>query len=239
VYSETIPENPVPGKPLGRHIEHDPRSRGFAYVAEAVPVFNFNALRTVVHRRWGEVFDQGNLGSCTGNAVAGCCNTRPTHIPGAHLLHEEQAVEIYSLATKVDDFSGEYPPDDTGSSGLGACKAAQQLNFIVRYDHAFSIEQAVMALQDRAVITGINWYEGFDNPDEDGMVSIAGQIRGGHEIEVLGFHVVSSAKSVLDCVIELENSWGRPWGVRGRFFMLVKTWADLLDEQGDVTIPIR
>ena len=235
---EKIPEQPVPGKPLGRHIEHDERSRGFMAVPEGKAIFNFEALRSVTHRRWGEVFDQGDLGSCTGNAVAGCLNTRPTHIPGP-IVHEPVAVQIYSLATQLDVWDGEYPPDDTGSSGLAACKAALQLKYITRYEHAFSIEETIMALQERPVITGINWYEGFDRPDALGLVTIAGEVRGGHEIEALGFHVVPDAKSVLDCIVEFENSWTRKWGVRGRFFMYVRAWAELLDEDGDVTVPIR
>jgi hypothetical protein len=234
-----IDEYVVEDKRLGRHIEHDSRSRGFAFQPEAGAIYNFNALKSVVHRRWGEVYDQGDLGSCTGNAIAGACNTRPTHVPGAHLLHEGDAVELYGLATQLDEWDGTYPPEDTGSSGLAACKAAVQKGYITRYEHSFDIKQAIMALQERPVITGINWYEGFDEPDNDGMVALTGQLRGGHEVEVVGFHVTANALSVLECVIELENSWSRSWGVRGRFYMLVRTWADLLEDEGDVTVPIR
>lgn len=237
VYTERLEEHPVPGKPLGRHIEHDELSRGHAYAEE----FSFNSLRDVMHKRHGGAFDQGNLGSCTGNATAGAINTDPLHETQKQ-LKEADAVKIYSLATILDGFPGVYPPDDTGSSGMAAAKAAKQLGYISGYKHAFNISQALTALQVGPTITGINWYEGFDNPDPDtGLVEIAGQIRGGHEIEEVGFVV----KHTLDeSLIILENSWGVGWGVaiggvRGRFCMTVKTKKDLMAQQGDTTILVK
>lgn len=52
---------------LGRIVQHDPRS--LAFVAATAP------LKTVTHRLSGQVLDQGNLGSCTGNAMAQALNT--------------------------------------------------------------------------------------------------------------------------------------------------------------------
>jgi hypothetical protein len=230
-----IDEEVVPGKRLGRNISHDPRSRNFSYKVPAK--FVFNDLRTVVHRRYGEVFDQGDLGSCTGNAIAGAINSKPIYQRGDKTLHEADAVELYSLATDLDRYLGVYPPDDTGSSGLAVCKAAKTKGFITSYYHTFSVQQAVTALQDNCLITGIYWYEGFDNPDETGLVKIEGEPRGGHEIEVVGFHRV--AKKLAGCIVEFENSWGAGWGMNGRFYMTVKDWDTLLDEQGDVTVPLK
>jgi hypothetical protein len=78
------------------------------------------------------------------------------------------------------------------------------------------------------VITGVNWYEGFDKPSADGVVEISGSIRGGHEFEVHGIDV--DARTVR-CV----NSWGPDWGDGGSFTMSWSTWDRLLHEQGDVT----
>ena len=36
------------------------------------------------------------------------------------------AVKLYEDATVVDGYPGEYPPDDTGSSGLAICKVSQR-----------------------------------------------------------------------------------------------------------------
>ena len=221
------------GGRLGRHVEHDDRSRAFAiYPSELGPI------RAVNHRRHGSVFDQGQLGSCTGNAMAGAINTVPLHKTGARALVEKDAVAIYEAATKLDSIPGSYPPDDTGSSGLAVCKAAKKGGYITGYKHAFSIEQALASLTATPVITGVSWYEGFDQHDAEGMVQISGQVRGGHEIEA---HAILryTAGNLADTIVELYNSWGTGWGIGGRFRMTAATWARLLAEQGDVTVPMR
>jgi hypothetical protein len=209
--------------PLGRLVEHDERSRMYAVDFEPVP------WRTVTHRRYGGPFDQGHLGSCTGNAVAGALNTAPLHKTGTKLLTEAEAVAIYERATVIDSFPGSYPPDDTGSSGLAACKAARQKGYVLSYWHAFDISAAIQALMRGPLITGVSWYEGFDYPSETGRVEISGDVRGGHEFEVLGFHLPSKTVACM-------NSWGTEYGVNGRFRFSVDTWERLLGEEGDATV---
>lgn len=226
-----IPEEPVPGKPLGRHIEHDPLSRTHPFAVAATP-----ALLEVVHKRHGEVFNQGRIGSCTGNAAAGCINTEPLwHVDVKRLLHELDALDLYELATTLDGFAGAYPPDDTGSSGLAAAKAAKAKGWIKAYTHTFSIDGAVAALQLRPLMIGVYWYEGFDHPDADGKVKVSGQVRGGHEFEALGYHP-QHTNSFLDDLVECVNSWTPSWGKKGHFFFTVRDLASLLAQQGDVTV---
>lgn len=220
-----LEEKPGAGR-LGRHVEHDPLSRGFPFtIDEAVP------LTKVLWRRYGNPFNQGNLGSCTGNALAGVLNTVPFHKAAGKLMTEKDAIAFYTAATVIDGFPGQWPPDDTGSSGLAVCKVAKANKLISGYQHAFSITSALQALMHGPVITGVNWYAGFDVPDSRGIVTIGGSIRGGHEFEVLGY---DPATDLLTC----ENSWGLGWGVMGRFHFTSKTWAKLLGQQGDVTVPL-
>ncbi|RKS80452.1 hypothetical protein CLV35_0884 [Motilibacter peucedani] len=215
-----IHEDVVPGMRLGRHVRHDPRSRDF--VAREAP-----ALVSALHRRHCPPFDQGQLGSCTGNATVGLLMTEPFYRPGRE-LDEDDAVAVYARATHLDRFRGVYPPDDTGSSGLAAMKAAREAGWLTAYSHAFGLQHALRALVLTPVITGVNWYEGFDKPAADGLVEIAGSVRGGHEFEVHGIDV--EARTVR-CV----NSWGPDWGDDGSFTMSWDTWDRLLHEQGDVT----
>ena len=212
--------------PLGRHVEHDPRSVNYAFTATA-PL----PLRTILHRSYGLPLNQGNLGSCTGNAVAGACNSLPMHHTGERILKEPDAVEIYSLATKLDSFSGTYPPDDTGSSGLAAAKAARQMGLIKGYWHGFSMDQILNALQFRPVITGLPWYERMFDPTPDGFVRIGGEVAGGHEFLVRGY--VKARKPYVLCM----NSWGASWGpLGGAFKLFVDDWIQLIYQDGDVTI---
>lgn len=235
VHVETLDEHVIEGKRLGRHVEHDPRSRDYAYEADVATT----DYKTVHHRRYGSVLNQGQLGSCTGNACAGLINTAPEHTTPTlqATLHESDAVDLYELATHLDGIEGSYPPDDTGSSGLAVAKAALQKGYITSYKHAFTMSGALAALQKMPIITGVVWYEGFDNPDPNtGLVEIAGQIRGGHEFEILGFQVEPNLD---DCLLIAENSWGSEWGLTGRFKFTVATWRKLLADSGDATILIR
>jgi papain like protease len=220
IVTNIIPEQVDTAHRLGRHVRHDPRS------------WNFQAARapkvvTTVHKRHCAPFDQGELGSCTGNAEAGLLMSDPLFQKG-RVLTEEDAVKLYSQATHLDRVKGIYPPDDTGSSGLAVMKAAKQLGYITKYEHAFGLQQALEALVLSPVITGVNWYEGFDSPDSKGMVKISGGIRGGHEFEVVG--VDAENQTVRAC-----NSWGATWGDGGYFQFSWETWDQLLHEQGDVT----
>jgi hypothetical protein len=113
-------------------------------------------LRFVQSCRWNinaarPILDQGALGSCTGNAAAGALGTDPLYntLPAGHPpLDEDFAVRVYSAATKIDPWPGDYPPDDTGSDGLSAAKACKALGLIPGYLHATSLDGMQAALQD-------------------------------------------------------------------------------------------
>lgn len=229
---QLIPQTHVDGKYLGRHIEHDPLSFDF-------PAAQATKVKSVMHARHGSVFNQGNIGSCTGNAMAGLLMTDPIWVPGRELT-EEDALAIYELGTKLDGFPGDYPPDDTGSSGLGVARAARKMGEIKTYRHAFGIDQALRALTLRPTISGVPWYSGFDEPDADGLVQISGSIRGGHEFVQVGIDVDN-------WLVWNDNSWDTSWGVTGpegafadgvtpggMFCFTFDTWAALLKQQGDV-----
>jgi hypothetical protein len=227
-----LDEHVIEGKRLGRHVEHDPRSRDYAFMAQAGIT-----LAAVEHKRHGSIFNQGQLGSCTGNAACGARNTEPLFDSDDHLIAEAGAVDIYSLASRLDGLSdGYYPPTDTGSSGLAVSKAMKQEGMIGSYSHAFDMDAALAALQVGPVITGVAWYEGFDTPDANGLVKIAGQIRGGHEIVARGYEPAANPD---DALIKLDNSWGTSYGLSGHFFWTVGTWKKLLADSGDVTILVR
>jgi len=218
-----IPEQVLDGFRLGRNIDHDERSKAFPARTAA--------LESAQHKRHGHVFNQGNLGSCTGNAMAGSLMTDPLYAAGRHLT-EKDAVSLYEKATTLDPYPGQYPPTDTGSSGLAVAKAAKQAGYISSYQHAFGLQQALGALVVGPVITGVKWYTSFDTPEATGEILLTpdATVRGGHEFEVNGIDV--EQKRVW-CV----QSWGPTWGGlgNGTFFMSFDTWGQLLGDQGDVT----
>jgi len=175
IISVTVPEEHLEGKRLGRHVKHDPRSWEFQ-AGRATKIVS------VTHQATGLPLDQGKLGSCTANALCGALDSAPD-FGGGTPRNETDAIQLYELETNLE--GKPYPPNDPGGSGLMVCKAAKQLGMITAYHHAFGIQHALQALVVRPVITGINWYTSFDNPNpQTGLVELtaAATVRGGHEI---------------------------------------------------------
>ncbi|MCZ1006322.1 hypothetical protein [Streptomyces lydicus] len=223
------------GGRLGRHVEHDPRSRTYALSEDLLPSTYASATHTVRI----PVLNQGALGSCTGNAAEALAGSDPLYgaIPdtaaarptGDATADEHQAVALYTAATRLDSIQGVYPPTDTGSTGLAVAKAAQRAGLISGYQHALSLDAALKALTAAPLIIGVNWYEGFDRPTTDGLVKVTGSVRGGHEFLLYG--IDSSTKTVL-----ARNSWGPAWGAGGCFAFSFDDLGRLLDEDGDATL---
>ncbi|MFI2184625.1 C1 family peptidase [Streptomyces sioyaensis] len=223
------------GGRLGRHVEHDPRSRAYALSEDLLP----SAYTSATHAVRIPVLDQGNVGSCTGNAAEALTGSDPLYdaIPstvtarptGDATADERQAVALYAAATRLDSIQGVYPPTDTGSTGLAVAKAVQKAGLISGYQHALSLDSALKALTAAPLIVGVNWYEGFDTPNTAGLVKATGSVRGGHEFLLYG--IDASAKTVL-----ARNSWGTEWGADGCFTFSFDDLGRLLDEDGDATL---
>lgn len=219
-----LPEEVVPGRRLGRHVNHDPRSLRFALPA--------GKPATVRWQRVLPVLDQGNLGSCTGNALVGALGTGPLYdgltSDERASLGEQLAVALYSDATGLDGFDGSYPPTDTGSDGLSVAKAAQKRGLTPGYTHATSLDACYTAIAAGPFITGVAWWSGMDSPTSEGVVHATGRIRGGHEFEVVGYDATTG-------LWEAVNSWGDSWGRGGHFYIPDEDYARLLADQGDAT----
>ena len=224
IITKIIKEKKGAGR-LGRQVEHDPRSWAFSAGTAAI--------KTIRYKRHGKAFNQGNLGSCTGNAMAGVLMTEPLWVSG-RTLTEANAVALYKVATTLDSVAGKYPPTDTGSSGLAVMKAAVRAKYITGYAHTFSLDQLLGSLVLSPGILGINWYDSFDNAKIDGECRLtpSAKVRGGHEVELFG---IDAEKKRVWCY----NSWGPTWGGRknGTFYFSWKTLERLLGEQGDATFP--
>lgn len=220
-----LPEAVISGQRLGRHVEHDPRSRAYGVTT---------AKRKPVSRRWSRrsaVLDQGDVGSCTGNTFAGWLGTDTALREGRTDVDESLAVAIYEKATKLDRITGTYPPDDTGSTGLAAAKATVALGYAAGpYKHTFSLDAALHALSTIGpVCVGIEWREGLDTPDSNGQVHFTGAVRGGHE-------QLWDEIDVEKQLVWFTNSWSTSWGVEGRACLSFVEFGQALDAQGDVVV---
>jgi hypothetical protein len=221
------------GGRLGRHVEHDDRSKAYALSEDLLGDYT-----SATHTVNAPVLNQGDKGACTGFGTEACVSADPFYAaipvsvparPTANVdTDNAQGLALYGAATKLDNIKGSYPPDDTGSTGIAAAKAAQKVGLIAGYQHALSLDAALMGVGKLPGITGVNWYEGFDTPDSKGRVKVSGSVRGGHEFCVYGIDAVKK-------LVWARNSWGSGWGLNGCFSFSFDDWGRLLDEQGDAT----
>lgn len=228
VYTRELPWTPFAPddvRPLGRHVLHDSRSLNYRHVASG------RELVAVTHARHIPILDQGDVGSCTGNATTGALGTSPLEdaLPATHpALDESEALKIYSAAETIDG-DGPYPPNDNGSSGLSVAKAAKNAGLISGYKHALSLADALDALQDGPVLWGTNWLAGMDAVTSAGLIKYTGSSRGGHELVLRSYDPTTG-------LVGGDNSWGSSWGFKGSFFISATDLGKSLADEGDITI---
>jgi hypothetical protein len=215
----------------GRIPRFDERSRDYPVILDGVPT----ELRSVMWRRTLPALNQGRKSSCTGNAVVGVLATEPNSSDGVAdtiQFNQDLALKLYSLATTLDSFGWEYPPTDKGSSCLAAMKAAKKLGLIKEYRWCFGIQDVLRTLSYVGpVVTGINWYSGFNSPDSSGEIHLSGDPTGGHAIQLIGIDVVGKK-------VWAVNSWGTRWGIDGRFSISFDLMEQLLAERGEGVVAV-
>lgn len=228
--------------PLGRHIEHDPLSRNFAYKSR----LGVTTRNTITHADNAPILNQGNTEGCVGNACAQLMGTAffaPVLVAMKHTLPwltETEALNIYSLATHADGLGQDfYPPNDDGTSAVGGAKALQQLGYIDTYLHTFSFNDFLAAIQKQPVICGSDWTDAMFTPSSKGFVYPgplnSDTVQGGHEYLCRGVNFQTNT-------LHFRNSWGTSWGGGpgiglGEFQMTFADFSTLLDNSGDVVVP--
>jgi hypothetical protein len=224
-YSPTDPR-------LGRHMELDGRS--LAYLVLGEPELAKVTIKPAAYETPIPILDQGNLGSCTGNAgTAGVAaawaqagrDWQSISLNGLELSgdgngDEQFAVELYHEATIKDGFEGEYPPDDSGSSGLGVCRALKAAGLIHSYTWATSLHALGLAFQRGGVIVGMPWLNAFFSPDADGFIDHdpawqASGVAGGHELYWAALEAYDP-NNPHNTIFRFDQSWGQSWGDHGR-----------------------
>lgn len=221
---------------LGRHLWLD--SRSLAYTVETSAAA-WPPLKSQHWERIIPILNQGQLGSCPGNAGAGALGTQPFYDKCGHRAFgtnstatdlEAFAVALYSAATTVDPYPGTWPPTDTGSSGLAICQVLKTRSTIKGYQWAVTAHGFAQLLQWGPVLLGAPWYEAFFTPAGSGFIDTdpnwaASGLAGGHEIEAVGIDL--DTKDLLNSVITFCNSWGSSWADAGRFRMKLRTYTML------------
>jgi hypothetical protein len=238
-----FPEIVHEGMRLGRHLALDGRS--LLYTVERDVEAMLLAPKPADWTSPIPTLDQGQLGSCTGNAgtyALAALVGLEVRFNGWRLSatdaegNENFAVDLYHEATLDDGFPGEFPPDDTGSSGLGVCRALKAAGLIGAYHWATTMRGFAAMLQRGGAIIGMPWYEAFFDPDANGFIDVpaweGSAIAGGHELYVEALETYDTHYPERS-VIRFHNSWGENWGDHGRGRMRLATYQ-ALRQQTDV-----
>ncbi len=211
---------------LGRQLVHDSRSRGY-------PV-DLEIDRATWQDKKIRIYDPKPNpsqchGECTGCAKAMEFNSVGNRVTG-RVLNMDTAHKVYSLGSSLDPFEGEWPPTDTGSSGLGAAKAAQQLGLGGAYFHVFNGADEVVQLlmSGRVVNIGTWWYSGMDRPNYLRVIAPSGQRVGGHMYIARGYSIRND--------LILLRCW---WGLYQDVWIRRTHLDNLLMDEGDAHIQDR
>lgn len=241
-----------PHPALGRHQVLDARSLAYRqrFRGEvlhpvqwhpAIPVLNQQGLRaqniatsTVVP----SAPDVDELASCTGNAAATALSVLlPGQLPTDAADAERWAIRLYADATAADEFLPyQWPPADSGSSGLGVARALKARDLISSYSHVLDTDSLAAALQNGPVLLGLPWFNAWFTPAANGHLDDVPYWRtsglaGGHEVCALGIEDIAqdtSGRVIPErTVLRLRSSWGPGWGAGGDCFLRLSTYVAL------------
>lgn len=204
------------------------------------------APRTVRWPRFIPVIDQGDVGSCVGQAYCGALGSGALWQSLSAALQpvimadpRDYGEGIYSDATAIDPFPGEWPGEDTGTDTRSGAQVLLDRSLVQRYDWLTGDDPGALALDivtklaEQPLIIGIPWFDSFDWPDSNGVLTLApgAEIRGGHALVVDECNVEGQ-------FIGITNSWGAGWGIGGRCYMSWATLQETLTSWGDACVPI-
>lgn len=240
-----IPEQGIPGKRLGRHIDN---RAGERRAIDGPPPLS-NTLFSIRHPSSPNMpLNQGETSACTAHALTGNLNTVPHWRAGNPFLEQAQVWPLYSEEEQLLG-AGPYPPNDEGGTGQYVCEAGEKLGYVSGFNYAANIHEVLLSLCLRPGIGGINWYTSFDSCDpKTGIVTIApgATVRGGHEIDADELVVPDgiTVANMLDNLDVIEVWFWQSWGpgvfgldLSGRFGMSAATLSTLMGQGGDFKVP--
>jgi len=189
-----------------------------------------------------EVYDQGNLGSCTANAIAACYEYALCQ-QGLHDFHPSRLFIYYNereMEGHVGEDSGAEIRDGMKSiHSMGVCPEPQWPYNITKFTQKPDLNCYETALGDRSIkynrvrqtkdqlLTALNIgfpvafgftvYESFETSEvaTTGVMPVPApreRILGGHAVVIVGYQPATDHWVV-------RNSWGAGWGDQGYFYM--------------------
>jgi len=214
-----FPDTPAPASATKQAKRPHLGRRHYRAPGRAMPT---ETSATVCSRFWNPLnwtpLNQGDTGSCTGNAGVGVISTTP-YTSDAH-DNETDARLAYQGGTCVDNgcsipctcsscpaaFCPATNANDNGSNGSSVMTWMQNAGWVKGYTTADTTTQLIACLQTGPAVIGIDWYNSMFLTDKTGTlpVTVSSGLAGGHEIRVVGYDSVKAQ-------VIIDNSWGL-WG---------------------------
>lgn len=214
---------------------HDPRSKEYS-------IRNYLKGKSVEKQKvmWdeGTVLDQGSEGACVGFGWMGELLAQPfapDEQPEAEFANSI-AIDYYRRAKLIDQWPGE---DYEGTSVLAGAKIIMQEGFIDSYRWCFGVDDVRDAIITTGpVVIGVPWRSGMYSTKSTGMVSITGNLVGGHCLVITGYDPEMKIGNKTYEVFRWRNSWGTNYGINGSGYIRSSDLAILLSSNGEACVPI-
>lgn len=219
---------------LDRLPEFDPRSRLFPVRAL---IGRVSLTQRIRHKRvWTPtaVLDQGSDGACVGFGWSGELGATPVKRD----VSNDSAFALYAKAQTLDPWK-DMP--HSGSTVLAGAKAAVEDGAISSYHWCFSVDDVIDAVVFKGpVVVGTDWYNSMFETDEKGVLPLdkSTGLAGGHCWHIYGYIPAGHSSNPLGDVdvFAWQQSWGTSWGKKGRAFIRVSDFAELLGDQGEACV---
>lgn len=172
-------------------------------------------------RSWttGPILDQGATSECVRYGTTQLLATK--NIVRPHAL--DLTRDLYPWAQAHDGIAG---PHDGTAVRAGLQYAQKIMGAVQSYHAAYSMDEVLSWLSHNGpVVVGTEWLPGMDTPDAKGFVQATGKSRGGHcyDITRLNYPTTQALRWA-----EGTNSWGKPYGLNGKFRMTLDALEYLL-----------
>ena len=220
----------------------DPRDHVKALTFEEAmkPLPDSHSLRD----KMPSVYDQGQLGSCTANAIGACLQyqqMKEKEVEGANIpsrlfiywnerelegtTNSDSGAQIRDgmkvIGTVGAPAEADWPYDINKFTVKPPTQAySDALQFTAKYGRITQSSHSFMASTyfGRPVVFGFTVFESFERIGSDGIMAMPDinreQVLGGHAVVIVGYKQINN-----NLYFEVRNSWGPGWGDQGYFWM--------------------
>jgi hypothetical protein len=167
--------------------------------------------------------DQGDVPACVGYAWAHWLAADP-------IAQFADPVGLYELGKHFDEWEGTWYD---GTSVRGVAKAVRLWGCLESYKWIRALDDLIWFVLERSpVVFGSDYYEGMEYPAADGIMSLEGELLGGHAALLSGVDVQRRR-------FRYRNSRGLAWGAAGYGWLPFYAVEQLLADDGEACAGIE